>query len=221
MSGSSSPPSSSSIRKYNGISGASTVSFNPDTSKYTIKFDGKEIVTTVTDKATIVEQWIQDINAIYEANSSVIVGIDVERGLVSGIGSKSATLHLCIDNKCLILQLLHIDNLPLSLKYFLTNPNFFFVGFGVDRVISMIKTDYGLKCGVHADIMELAKEKWPYQYNIRSGLKDLAINVVGLKMKKPKLSNWKSRVLSIEQVEYACVDAYGSYKIGHKLLKNG
>ncbi|QHO57393.1 hypothetical protein HN51_011985 [Arachis hypogaea] len=199
----------------NSISGAS---------KYTINFGGKAIETTVTNKAIIVDQWIEEINVLYAGKSTVVVvGLDVEwRPNYSRYmdNNKSATLQLCIDEKCLILQLFYIDNLTLSLKNFLMNPNFAFVGVEVGDDISKIRNEYDLNCGAHADIRELAMEKWPGRFR-RPGLKDLAKDVVGLSMKKPKhvsMSNWEARVLSIEQVEYACIDAYASYKIGHKLL---
>ncbi|MED6136551.1 hypothetical protein PIB30_057073 [Stylosanthes scabra] len=171
--------SSSPIYKY-GISGASIVSFNSSTSKYTINYDSKEIETT------------RPTSIPYTSNTS-------------------ATLQLCIDDKC------YIDNLPLSFKNFLMNPKFIFVGIEVGGDISKISYEYGLNCGAHADIRELAKKKWPFQF-CRPGLKDLAMDVVGLIMKKPKhvsMSNWEARALSIEQVEYGCIDAY---KIDHKLL---
>ncbi|XP_020992466.1 3'-5' exonuclease-like [Arachis duranensis] len=217
--------SSSSIHKH-GISGATTVSFNPDTSKYTINFDGKAIETTVTDKSTIVDQWVREINILYAGKSFVVVGLDVEwrpTG-IPYLSNKSATLQLCIDDKCLILQLFYIDNLPLSLKNFLMNPNFTFVGVDVADDISKIRNEYGLKCRSHADIRELSNKKWPLRYYRKPGLKRLACGLVGLNMLKPLhicQSDWESRVLSNEQVEYGCIDAYASYKIGHKLLKSG
>ncbi|KAL1363814.1 hypothetical protein HN51_011987 [Arachis hypogaea] len=213
--------SSSTIPKL-GISGASTILFNPDTSKYTINFDGKAIETTVTDKANIVDQWVQEIDILYAGKSSVVVGLDVEwrPHAISYLSNKSATLQLCIDDKCLIVQLFYIDNLPLSLKNFLMNPNFTFVGIEVGDDISKLRNEYGLNCGRHADIRELAMQKWPGRFR-RPGLKDLAKDLVGLNMRKPKhvsMSNWEDRVLRIEQVEYGCIDAYASYKIGHSLL---
>ncbi|XP_057730880.1 3'-5' exonuclease-like [Arachis stenosperma] len=218
--------SSSPIYKH-GISGATTVSFNPDdTSKYAINFDGKAIETTVTDKSTIVDQWVREINILYAGKSFVVVGLDVEwrpTG-IPYLSNKSATLQLCIDDKCLILQLFYIDNLPLSLKNFLMNPNFIFVGVDVADDISKIRNEYGLKCRSHADIRELSNKKWPLRYYMKPGLERLACDLVGLNMLKPLhicQSDWESRVLSIEQVEYGCIDAYASYKIGHMLLKNG
>ncbi|MED6185601.1 hypothetical protein PIB30_058739 [Stylosanthes scabra] len=221
MFGPSSALKSSKSHCYSGITGALTVPFNPTTSKYTISYDGKSIETTVTDKATIVDQWVQGINLQYPPNSSVIVGLGIEE---SPTKSKSATLHLCIDDKCLILQLFHIVDFPLFLKNFLMNPNLYFVGVGVAHKIYNLKYEYDIHCGgVHADIKKLAMEKWPGRFN-KPGLKDLAKELLGLSMKKPKLvsmSNWENRVLSIAQVEYGCIHAYVSSKIGSMLLKDG
>ncbi|MED6206368.1 hypothetical protein PIB30_026073 [Stylosanthes scabra] len=214
--------SSSSTTHQYGISGATSISFNSSTSKYTINYDGKEIETTVSDKGAIVDQWVQEIELRYAGKSSVVIGLDVEWRPTSTpyTSNTSATLQLCIDDKCLIVQLFYIDNLPLSLKNFLINPKFTFVGIEVGDDISKITNEYGLNCGARADIRELAKKKWPFRFR-RPGLKDLAKDVVGLIMKKPKhvsMSNWEARVLSIEQIEYGSIDAYASYKIGHKLL---
>ncbi|KAJ9563584.1 hypothetical protein OSB04_008744 [Centaurea solstitialis] len=90
----------------------------------------------------------------------------------------------------------------------------------LDEDILKLKNEYGLDCSKSSDIREVAKTKWPGRFR-RPGLKDLAMELVGLNMKKPKhvcMSNWEARVLSENQVEYACIDAYASYKIGHKLL---
>ncbi|QHN98468.1 hypothetical protein HN51_033744 [Arachis hypogaea] len=210
-----------------GISGASTVSLNYvpsnkyimhlyQTKKYTINFDGKAIETTVANTYTIVDRWVQEIITLY-------AGTNYSRYK----NNKTATLQLCIDDKCLILQLFHVFKLPLLLKNFLMNPTFTFVGDEVADDISKIRNEYGLNCGSHADIRELSSKKWPNRYydgNSWLGLKKLALDLVGLNMLKPLHifeSNWESRFLSIEQVEYACIDAYACYKIGHKLLKNG
>ncbi|KAF8387666.1 hypothetical protein HHK36_026320 [Tetracentron sinense] len=81
------------------------------------------------------------------------------------MSNKTATLQLCVDNKCLILQLFYMDYIPQSIKSFLSDPNATFVGVEVEDD-----------------------------------------------------SDWQSRVLDEEQVEYGCIDAYASYRIGHKLI---
>ncbi|KAK7281970.1 hypothetical protein RIF29_10394 [Crotalaria pallida] len=207
---------------FSGITSA--VAFNPTTSKYIINYDGKQIETTVTDKAFIADKWVRDINMLH-AGKSTVVGLDVEwlPHPVRYMSNKSATLQLCINDKCLIVQLFYMDYLPISLKNFLMSSNFTFVGVEVAGDIAKLKDEYGLDCSSCADIRELAKRKWPGRFS-RPGLKDLALEVVGLYMRKPMhvcKSNWQARVLSNEQVEYGCIDAYASYKIGHRLLMEG
>ncbi|KAK7281969.1 hypothetical protein RIF29_10393 [Crotalaria pallida] len=204
---------------YGGVTSA--VTFNPTTSKYMISYDSKTIETTVTDKAITVDHWVEEINMLH-AGKATVVGLDVEwrPHVVSYMSNKSATLQLCINDKCLIVQLFYIDYLPQSLKSFLKDSSFTFVGIEVADDIAKLRNEYGLDCSSCADIREVAKKKYPGRFR-RPGLKDLASDLVDLHMRKPKhvcMSNWEARVLSDEQVEYGCIDAYASYKIGHKLL---
>ncbi|PIN18009.1 DNA helicase [Handroanthus impetiginosus] len=200
---------------------SSTITFNPATSKYHVSFAGTTIETTVTDKAATITAWVREITSLYHGTPTV-VGLDVEwrPHPIRSMSNKSATLQLCIDQKCLIIQLFYVDEIPESIKGFLTNPNFTFVGIEVQDDVSKLKNEYGLDCSSTMDIREKAKERWPGRF-WRPGLKDLAQEICQLNMRKPKhvcMSNWEARVLSEAQVEYACIDAFASYKIGHKLL---
>ncbi|KAI4962636.1 hypothetical protein ZWY2020_028402 [Hordeum vulgare] len=50
-----------------------------------------------------------------------------------------------------------------------------------------------------------------------------AREVLGMTMEKPwhvTMSNWERRQLEVAQVQYACIDAYVSYKLGERLLDN-
>ncbi|KAK6163492.1 hypothetical protein DH2020_000356 [Rehmannia glutinosa] len=203
------------------IASPSTITFNPTLSKYYVTFAGTTIETTVTDKAAIASEWVEQITTMY-GGSPAVVGLDVEwrPHPIRSMSNKSATLQLCIDNKCLILQLFYMDQIPESIKAFLMNPNFTFVGIEVVDDVLKLKNEYGLDCSSHADVRAAAKDKWPGRFR-RPGLKDLALEVCGLNMKKPKhvcMSNWEARELNEAQVEYGCIDAFASYKLGHKLL---
>ncbi|XP_055814896.1 uncharacterized protein LOC129884637 [Solanum dulcamara] len=190
-------------------------------SKYHIKFGGQTIETTVTNKAAVADEWANAMLSKY-SGKQIVVGLDNEwKPTFSPFTSnKSATLQLCIDNTCLIVQLFYLDEIPQILKKFLANPDFTFVGVEVGEDILKLKNEYGFVCSSQADIRDVAKNKWPGRFS-RPGLKDLASEICGLFMPKPKhvcQSNWEARVLSEAQVEYACIDAYASYKIGSKLL---
>ncbi|XP_004231298.1 3'-5' exonuclease-like [Solanum lycopersicum] len=187
------------------------------TSKYNVKFGGQTIETTVTNKAAVANEWANAMLSKYSGRQKV-VGLDSE--WKPTFSNKSATLQLCIANTCLIVQLFYLDEIPQSLKKFLANPNFVFVGVEVAEDILKLKNEYGLVCNSHEDIRDVAMNKWPGRFS-RPGLKDLASAISGLYMTKPDhvcQSNWEASVLSEAQVEYACIDAYASYKIGHKLL---
>ncbi|KAL8540843.1 hypothetical protein ACS0TY_002174 [Phlomoides rotata] len=205
---------------FHSSSSSSTVSFNSTLSKYYVTFAGTTIETTVTDKAATATAWVRDINSLY-GGSPTVVGLDVEwrPHHISSMSNKSATLQLCINDKCLILQLFYMDFIPESIKAFLLNPNFTFVGIEVADDVSKLRNEYGLDCSCTMDVRDAAKARWPGRFS-RPGLKDLAREICGLNMSKPLhvcKSNWEARMLSGAQVEYACIDAFASFKIGYKL----
>lgn len=192
--------------------------------KRIVSFGGANIVTTLTDKAEVIDEWVAEILPHYAANGeSTVVGLDLEwrPHVVSTMSNKTATLQLCIDTKCLIVQLFYLDYLPQSLKDFMGWPNFTFVGVEVADDVAKLKDEYGLDCANSKDIQAHALGLWPNMWYSKPGLKVLARDVAGLYMDKPIhvcRSDWQARVLSNEQVEYACIDAYASYKIGSKLF---
>ncbi|XP_028765123.1 Werner Syndrome-like exonuclease [Neltuma alba] len=192
------------------------------TSKYSVKYGGKAIETTVTDKAAVADEWVQEIRNKYSGNAKVVVGLDVEWKPTDAINVKPATLQLCINDKCLILQLLHMEEFPTSLKRFFMDSKFTFVGVEIEKDISKITEKYGLEFRNREDIRELAMSRNKYGITgDKTSLKDLAMVVCNIHLKKPvnvQASDWEASTLSSEQVEYACMDSYASYCVGHKLV---
>ncbi|KAK1292040.1 hypothetical protein QJS10_CPB17g01001 [Acorus calamus] len=132
-------------------------------------------------------------------------------------------MQLCVGNRCLIVQLFYIDAIPSSLKDFFRAPNVTFVGVGVGNDVQKLRTEYDLSCLHWEDIEPLAMRyrNWSFLGLARPGLKVFAREIVGLRMEKPKhvtQSDWQARELSEAQIQYACIDAYASYKLGVKLL---
>ncbi|KAL8479386.1 hypothetical protein ACS0TY_026311 [Phlomoides rotata] len=122
-------------------------------SKYYVTFIGTTIETTVTNKASTATEWVEVITSLY-GRTPTVVGFYVECAI-----NKPATLQLCVDSKCLILQLLHMDKIPESIKGFLLNPNFIFVGKEVGDDVSMLKNKYGLKCCFTFDVLSAATSR--------------------------------------------------------------
>lgn len=191
--------------------------------KYNVNFQGNIIETTVTNKASDIDEWLHNIQLSYHGKTSV-VGLDCEwrPHIIRSMSNKTATLQICIDTNCLIVQMFYLDYIPQSLKDFFTDPKFTFVGVEVQDDALKLQEEYGLRVASTADIQALAMARWPLRFVRKPGLKGLARGVAELNMEKPKhvsMSNWEAVNLNVQQIEYACIDAFASYKIGHKLLK--
>ncbi|CAN0917299.1 3'-5' exonuclease [Linum grandiflorum] len=181
-----------------------------------VYFDPYEIETTVTNQGDAVDNWVRSFPTCWRR----IVGLDCEwKPLANRYEyNKTSVLQLCVGIKCLIIQIFYLDYIPQSLVDFLQNPNNHFVGVGVDADVAKLTQDYGLRCSSTADIQTIAWQQ--LSWNHRPGLKDILFRVERMVMEKPPYvtrSNWQKRYLDDEQVEYACIDAFASYKIGYSM----
>ncbi|CAL9063739.1 uncharacterized protein LOC135674943 [Musa acuminata AAA Group] len=180
---------------------------------------GSFVTVTVTCVASTV---LAQLPALRSASgySKLVVGLDVE-WLSSDRNGKAALLQLCSGTQCLIVQLHHLDYVPVSLASFLADPTVDFVGVGITSDAQKLREDYGW--GVH-NVVELAplaaKKNGP---NAGQSLVDLSRSVVGISIDKPAsvtCSDWTAKHLSHDQIVYVATDAYVSYLIGEKLLAN-
>ncbi|VFR01681.1 unnamed protein product [Cuscuta campestris] len=192
-------------------------------SKHNVRVAGKTIETTVTKRAAVVTDWVADIRSKHAGRSTVVVGLDREwrPNTKPNDDNKSATLQLCVDDRCLIFQLLHADAIPEALKRFMADPTFVFAGVEVAGDVAKLSAEYGLGCAKVADLRELARAKWPGKFDHAAGLKELAREICGLEVAKSdevRRSDWAAAELSGAQVEYACIDAYASFRVGQALI---
>ncbi|KAK4782418.1 hypothetical protein SAY86_016520 [Trapa natans] len=140
-----------------------TANFQPRTATYRVKFAGRNISTEVTNEASVIVTWVRRISSMY-AGKPMVVGLDVEwkPHELSWMSNKSATLQLCIDEECLIIQLFYVDRIPDELKNFLMDANFIFVGIeevGQDAAKQSQRDCYGLNYRSLYDIREAAMAK--------------------------------------------------------------
>ncbi|VFR01682.1 unnamed protein product [Cuscuta campestris] len=129
--------------------------------------------------------------------------------------------HTMIKTKCLVFQLVHAEAIPEALKRFVADPTFVFAGVEVAGDVAKLSAEYGLGCAKVADLRELARAKWPGKFDRAAGLKGLAREICGLEVAKPeevRRSDWAAAELSGAQVEYACIDAYASFRVGQALI---
>lgn len=210
-----------------------------------VEYCGKTIETTVTNKASVAENWLLNRMRSLELNGGVL------ENKVAGIGckcfpplnpadssivtNKLATLQLCMDSKCLVLQLSHMEYIPA--QCFIRNllaiysGVITFVGVEVQKMWHKIMREYGIEylryeCKV-GDVHLLAKTWFPMSYRGRPSLKALAYGVAGLSMRKSTVgkhyrygADWGVKILDEELIQQACVDTYALYAIALTLLKD-
>ncbi|KAK3160677.1 hypothetical protein QOZ80_1BG0062860 [Eleusine coracana subsp. coracana] len=179
------------------------------TTHLTVRFGSAMIETTVTRDA---------------AGDDLIVGLDCEwkPNRSRWTTSKVAILQLCTGTRCLVFQLFYATTIPASLRSFLADPDVRFVGVSVGEDVAKLDNDYGLHCAAPVDLEGLCNEYLGRGMGGRRlGLKGFAREVLGLTMEKPynvTMSNWEKHDLDVAQIQYACIDAYVSYKLGEKVL---
>ncbi|XP_047961564.1 uncharacterized protein LOC125206339 [Salvia hispanica] len=194
-----------------------------------VKFEGKIIETTVTNKANVADDWIQSIKRLLKQHQGLkIIGMGCKfiHHPILSMSNKTALLQLCFQTKALILQLLHIDSIPQSMMDFLSDSNTTFVGIDIRNNSRKLLEEHAVHVSRMVDIHFLAEKWFPVSYRGKPSMRALAYCIVGFSVRKCRSNanikgDWESRILDTELVEQACVDAYTSYIIAHKLLKHG
>ncbi|KAG0484850.1 hypothetical protein HPP92_008929 [Vanilla planifolia] len=179
--------------------------------------------TTVTASADQVFAWISDILQIHRYRlHHLVVGIDIEwRPSFSRYQNPVALLQLCVGHRCLIFQLLYSDFIPQDLADFLVDDRFTFVGVGIEGDVERLADDLNLLVFNTVDLRELAAQRMGRDDMRRKGLASLAMEVLGVQVNKPRrvqMSDWSRYVLNLDQIKYACADAFLSFEIGRRLF---
>ena len=197
------------------------------TARYTVQFGSAQIDTTVTSDTAAADEWVRSVRAS-NAGRRLIVGLDCEwkPNYSSWTTSKVAILQLCVGTSCLVLQLFYANRVPTAIRSLLGDPTVRCVGIGVGEDAAKLADDYGLVCAAAVDLEGRCNQHLGIGGGLgrtRLGLKGYAREVLGMTMEKPRhvtMSNWEKRQLDVAQVQYACIDAYVSYKLGERLLDN-
>ncbi|KAK7304871.1 hypothetical protein VNO77_42764 [Canavalia gladiata] len=193
------------------------------TNVYKVTIHSRIITTTVTSSRTVLSSWIRDHLQAPCSRRRKVVGLDIEwrPSFTRGVKNPVAIIQLCIKSCCLIFQLHHASSIPKSLYNALDNPNITYTGVKISGDAKKLEEDYGLEIAYFADIAAMAAEEFDEKGFKRAGLKTLVETLTGEEMDKPKhvaLSNWEVKKLTCAQVQYACVDAYYSYRIGKWMI---
>jgi ribonuclease D len=194
-----------------------------ETKVYTVGFGGDAITTTVTSSGDAVEGWLYEVRSVHRRRlHNLVVGLDVEWRPLFGPGySPTALLQLCVGRRCLIFQFLHRDYIPDALDEFLDDPDFKFVGVGVQDDAERLSNDYNLHVNNTVDLAELAADEMGRPDLRNAGLKAIACAVMDASVDKPqrvRTGRWDACDLTYQQIKYATIDAFVSFEVGRKLL---
>ncbi|KAB1222804.1 Werner Syndrome-like exonuclease [Morella rubra] len=194
---------------------------------YVVSLDSDDVLTLVTHSPSMVDSWISDIYRIHSRRlHRLVVGLDVEwrPSFNRHVQNPVATLQLCVGRRCLIFQIVRAPYFPDSLIEFLGDGSFTFVGVGIESDVEKLLDDYELEVANVVDLRDLVEEEWGIRELRNAGLKQLAWEVLGKDIQKPRrvtLSRWDNERLSHAQVQYACLDAFLSFEIGRFLNASG
>lgn len=185
---------------------------------YDITIDSNyTIQTLLTSTPDLVDDWFI-VNRILSF-SSPIIGLHIERSP----SNSAATLTLCINNFCLVYQIIHSPYLNASLSNYLSNPNNRFVGVGAKEDIKKLLKNHDLHLANYVNLHSLAAYVLDDQEMLRGGINTLAERVLRKTVKKPhwvSMSRWDNPWLSAIQVKFATVDAFVSFEIGRRLYSH-
>jgi ribonuclease D len=191
---------------------------------YIVAFGEDRVYTTLTSSGDVVTGWLDLIYRIHRRRlDTLVVGLDVEwrpaqsRGAAPG---PVALLQICVGRRCLVFQILRADYVPDSLFDFFADERLTFVGVGVGADAQKLSAHYGLEVANTVDLRYFAADVLGKPALRRAGLQGVVWQVMGVWPEKPhhvQVSAWDAQRLTLEQLQYACADAFASFEVGRRL----
>ncbi|KAJ6806280.1 Werner Syndrome-like exonuclease [Iris pallida] len=192
---------------------------------FTVVFNSvNRILTTVTSSAADADAWVSEVLRVHRRRlDTLVVGLDIEwrPNFFRGQQNPAAVLQLCVGRRCLVFQILLAGAVPASLVSFLGDRRFSFVGVGVEGDVEKLLEDWEVGVGGNmVDLRDAAEKRTGRREMKQKGLAGLAVELMGWDVRKPKrvtMGRWDQDVLDLDQIKYACVDAFLSFEIGRVL----
>ncbi|OVA06880.1 3'-5' exonuclease domain [Macleaya cordata] len=191
---------------------------------FTVNFFGTEIITTLTSNPSVIRRWIYEILFFHRyRRHQLVVGLGVQWRPTGNFGSDdpAETLQLCVGTRCLIIQLSHSHSVPNILRRFLVDKQISFVGIrNYSDEKKLLRSRHQLSMSNTQNLGKIVASETGDRRHLGASMEILASYVLDLDgvKKDPSIgrSNWNAKYLTVEQVEYACVDAHVSFLIGKK-----
>uniref|UniRef100_A0A0D9WUR9 3'-5' exonuclease domain-containing protein n=1 Tax=Leersia perrieri TaxID=77586 RepID=A0A0D9WUR9_9ORYZ len=187
----------------------------PTHSAYTIRIADRRFVALVTPHPSFARRWVHTTRWLHRRHHRrLIVGLGVQwtphtrrRGPHL---PPPATIQLCVGHRCLVFQLSQANSIPNAIRRFLADPRVTFVGSGNSHDRRMLGFYYGIHVASGCELRGLARMG-------NASMEDMADRLLGYRgIRKPfhvAMSDWHVDFLSDEQVQYASLDAYLSFRL--------
>ncbi|AVN99308.1 putative protein P25 [Pistachio ampelovirus A] len=190
---------------------------------YEVTYAFARLNVTITANPECVDEWLDNVkNKAVVINKSLCLGLDTEWCLHDRKRRRLAIVQLCFEDTVLIYQLSHAKVLSTSFVKMLESNEVEFTGVEVNEDLRKLRDDYGVQFkGRTIDTRDLAARTCCDDRYLKSGLKTLTEQFMGTHLSKDinvTLSNWEKHMLSFEQIKYAAIDAYVSYKCKEAIL---
>lgn len=187
---------------------------------YTVRVAGCRVLATVTASPAVARRWVYTTRwrggRRFLSGAGLTVGLGVQwtppfRALVDGAEPRPGTLQLCAGHRCLVFQLAQAEAVPDVLRRFLADARVTFVGYDIRSDCRKLRAHHGLAVACWSELRVATGMG-------NASMERMAERLLGLRgINKPSwvgTSTWDVRRLSKRQVQYACVDAYLSCRLG-------
>ncbi|MCL7047988.1 hypothetical protein MKW94_009566 [Papaver nudicaule] len=180
---------------------------------HNIQFDGATIVTTLTNSSLLTDY------VLCEFHSKRIIGLSIYKKNVSERKRCiiNQLLQLCHGNRCIIIQLLHLDAIPDSLRNILSDRSIRFIGMDGSQDIARLDRDYGLKCWFAHELLPPAEEFFGGARLLPSFQKIAGFSIEELDQVNSQ-SDWSANILINDQIKVATMNAYICFKMGYMMF---
>ncbi|KAL5850876.1 hypothetical protein ACOSQ4_008889 [Xanthoceras sorbifolium] len=204
--------------------------------KYVVEIQGVKVEASVIDNEEVVDVKIAELKASLQGHDRLVVGVDVKYRIDrSGLRSPDLLI-LSWKNRCLIVQICRLNQIPESVYHFLADKSICFVlKRHENHKLNNVEDHWmyrHLSSSIDSivELGELAVRVLKNPNLSTCGLADLArevgVNAADASSRGSSAAagstnapNWKSIAFTDQQIKDAIQDAYTTYLVGDKLLE--
>ncbi|KAJ1282827.1 hypothetical protein BS78_03G081500 [Paspalum vaginatum] len=185
------------------------------------------VLTTVTARPAVARRWLH--TAVWLQGRRLRSGADLTVGLgvqwrppycklPSGAVPRPATLQLCAGKHCLVFQIARAGAVPNILRRLLADARVLFAAYRAAYDRQLLRAHHRL------DVASMVELRGAAGMGDAS-MEEMAAKLLGIrgarKWRSVGTGDWDAERLSPDQVRYACVDAYLSFRLGAYIRRLG